>query len=555
MNVTTNETTNETQRTDKQAWDESQERIADAISWLTRNPETVFHAALLLRLKRRPSLQVEYMAVDGVNLFWNPHWVCEQPMSIIKGVLIHEAQHIALLHPYRRQGRAPREWNYACDYAVHGLMLPARTRTWTVEAARINDLEVDTVVDGATLPNFILYDHELRDKSVGEIFHGLFDGEGRIELPQLTMKGKSLGQAMGQGGGTGGGEADGSDTSDKNDETKSGDAGNGDAQDREGEGQGNDTQAAQGNAGNGEQGSTGNGNGSQSGPGTEPGPDHTGGGSGDGADSDRGDNPGDDARRGDGTIGHDEDPDLGPGFDGWDDVWMGQPEGFGEVLDYPDPEKRDQGEAEARAGIMDALETAKACGSMPAGMERIIRGQMESRVNWQEKLAQYLDANSDADYSYQRPNRRYGGDFILPSLDGGALDEIIIAFDTSGSMSQRELEKGWAEIVALLSMAGQDEVTVLWCDSQVHEQVVSTAYEDLPVPVGGGGTDVVPVFEWVRKNYSGNPRLLIYVTDGGFIRWPAKPEYDVLWLLTCPSQCFEYHRSHGGWGDVAWLRD
>ena len=78
--------------------------------------------ALLLRLKTEEVTWLDTMGVDGKSLFFNPDFVMDTPMPELKGVLVHEALHVALLHPFRRGGRDPRFWNIAGDYVVNPLV-------------------------------------------------------------------------------------------------------------------------------------------------------------------------------------------------------------------------------------------------------------------------------------------------------------------------------------------------------------------------------------------------------------------------------------------------
>ena len=57
---------------------------------------------------------------------------------------------------------------------------------------------------------------------------------------------------------------------------------------------------------------------------------------------------------------------------------------------------------------------------------------------------------------------------------------------------------------------------------------------DLPLklnPIGGGGTDFRPVFDWVASEP--DPCCLIYFTDLECDRFPSDaPDYPVLWVQT-----------------------
>jgi predicted metal-dependent peptidase len=137
------------------------------------------------------------------------------------------------------------------------------------------------------------------------------------------------------------------------------------------------------------------------------------------------------------------------------------------------------------------------------------------------------------DYSWNPPNRRYvHAGLYLPSVKNEELPEIVIAVDTSGSISQGELDQFAAEVSAVL----QDFdtlVTLVYCDAAVSG-IQELSRFDLPLvltPTGGGGTDYRPVFDLVGER-SMEPACLIYLTDLECINYPVPPDYPVLWVST-----------------------
>lgn len=60
------------------------------------------------------------MATDGIRLLWNPDFVESLTVPELATVLAHEAEHVALLHPFRRDHRDPVKWNFATDYVING---------------------------------------------------------------------------------------------------------------------------------------------------------------------------------------------------------------------------------------------------------------------------------------------------------------------------------------------------------------------------------------------------------------------------------------------------
>lgn len=80
-------------------------------------------ATLLLNLQVVESLSLPTAATDGTYLIINPNWIRSLSSPDLDFVLMHEAAHCALLHPFRRKWREPCAWNVACDAAANALLV------------------------------------------------------------------------------------------------------------------------------------------------------------------------------------------------------------------------------------------------------------------------------------------------------------------------------------------------------------------------------------------------------------------------------------------------
>lgn len=63
------------------------------------------------------------MSTDGKHIFYCPEFVMEIDDDELRGVLVHEALHVAYEHMLRRGKRHHSVWNIACDYAINGHLL------------------------------------------------------------------------------------------------------------------------------------------------------------------------------------------------------------------------------------------------------------------------------------------------------------------------------------------------------------------------------------------------------------------------------------------------
>jgi predicted metal-dependent peptidase len=119
-----------------------------------------FFGTLLFRLGARPCRSIATMATDGVSLFFNPDFVDTLSMAELAATLAHEVLHPGLQHHTRRNGRAPRRWNMACDYAINPILVEA----------------------GLTLPKGVLLDRRFHGMSAERIYNLLEDEEDENNL-------------------------------------------------------------------------------------------------------------------------------------------------------------------------------------------------------------------------------------------------------------------------------------------------------------------------------------------------------------------------------------
>ncbi len=216
---------------------------------------------------------------------------------------------------------------------------------------------------------------------------------------------------------------------------------------------------------------------------------------------------------------------------------QGDPGKAGEVRDAPPPEGGSAAgddpaemENEIKIALARAAQQARAMGDLPAGLARLIDRILSPKLDWQSLLSRFINAAVRHDYAWTPPNRRYlHQGLYLPTMRSNDLPEVVVAVDTSGSVSPAELDQFAAELSAILEY-GATTVHLLYCDMQVV-RAETVQRQDLPlklVPKGGGGTDFRPTFDWVAKQ-TVLPCCLIYLTDLECNRFPEMPTYPVLW--------------------------
>jgi predicted metal-dependent peptidase len=127
-------------------------------------------------------------------------------------------------------------------------------------------------------------------------------------------------------------------------------------------------------------------------------------------------------------------------------------------------------------------------------------------------------------------------EYFLPSMYSERLHELIVAIDTSGSISQDILNTFGSVLANVCEAITPDMVRVLWWDTEVHgEQIFEenfTQIMNMLKPMGGGGTTVGCVSRYIAdKNFQ--PDCVLVLTDGYVEHNPDwRINFPTLWLVT-----------------------
>ncbi|RPI44726.1 MAG: hypothetical protein EHM59_12095, partial [Betaproteobacteria bacterium] len=183
-----------------------------------------------------------------------------------------------------------------------------------------------------------------------------------------------------------------------------------------------------------------------------------------------------------------------------------------------------------------AAQQASRAGRLGQSWQRVLGRLLQPALPWNALLARHVVSRAHEDYSFQRPARREGT-ALLPRLHSGQMD-LFVVLDTSGSVSEEQLNAFAAEIDALKGQV-RAKVTLHACDERLAPDGpwVFQPWEPIELPAslrGGAGTDFRPIFEWIG-NESARPDLLVYFTDAEGEFPPGPPPYPVLWLVKGPA--------------------
>ncbi|MHB8730004.1 MAG: vWA domain-containing protein [Sulfuricaulis sp.] len=179
-----------------------------------------------------------------------------------------------------------------------------------------------------------------------------------------------------------------------------------------------------------------------------------------------------------------------------------------------------------------AAQQALQAGKLGGSIARMVDHLLQPQLPWRMLLAHYMTRAARDDYSFAHPSRREGT-AILPGLRSQHID-LVVALDTSGSISDEEMRGFLSEINAIKGQVGA-RITLHACDEHLSPQGpwIFEPWEEIDLPKkfeGGGGTKFTPIFDWA-ENQDRAPNLLLYFTDakGEFPR--HEPPYHVIWLV------------------------
>ena len=261
-----------------------------------------------------------------------------------------------------------------------------------------------------------------------------------------------------------------------------------------------------------------------------------------------------------------------------------EPVAVGEVWDAQDANGNALGESETKE-LKDAVRRtatlgatlAKAVargGSFDDAIRKQISANEDADVDWVDLLRDFLKSTYPDDNSWSRLNPRHAWRGInLPSkVRSNKGGELLIAIDTSGSLSMTELKLFASEIEALCLDTGIDVIKVTYCDDTCHPLGDGEWWDVFNISegeevnlrfLGGGGTNFTPPFllyddypEEVEDAVAfiyftdGYGRVENYVNEGDVSDRNIEPNIPVLWALTNHS---DYYNDKLPFGEKIYL--
>ena len=224
----------------------------------------------------------------------------------------------------------------------------------------------------------------------------------------------------------------------------------------------------------------------------------------------------------------------------------GQGQGDGDGMDEHDWENATSGDPAKDAEKANEIQRAirqgeivrrKMQGKGAGDKDGVFGELLQPKIDWKKVLREFITetcAGRD-ESSWRKPNRRFMSyDVYMPSMVGTTMTDLVIGFDTSGSIfGGTEMDMFASEIKQIIEDIKPSKVHVIYWDTAVagHQTFEDGqfAVQDLK-PKGGGGTDGSVLFDYLREQRL-TPQAIVQFTDGYVGDW-GKTDVPTLWAVS-----------------------
>lgn len=208
----------------------------------------------------------------------------------------------------------------------------------------------------------------------------------------------------------------------------------------------------------------------------------------------------------------------------------------GVIMPAPSWDKEKLGSESARwdaiARMAVGVAKAQYAGNLPGFIKRMITELNQPRIPWENVLRRFVDESVHKAYTWTRPNKRYlQSGFILPSLIPDKISHIVSVMDTSGSITDKLINKYAAEKTAILDDGLADKLTVIYADTKVQKVQVFERGDTVKLdPKGGGGTDFRATMKYIAENCE-DATLVLFFTDLEVRNFGDDPNIPTMWIV------------------------
>lgn len=209
----------------------------------------------------------------------------------------------------------------------------------------------------------------------------------------------------------------------------------------------------------------------------------------------------------------------------WEDVE--EPEEGDETAIAETQEKID--DLLVKASIQSEMAEDKA-GTVPGNLDWYINSLRNPTLPWHQLLARLVTKTIKRGFNWQKPNRRFFPNHLLPSRNSKRLCDLVVAMDISGSVNDDQFHLFCSEVYEILISHKPSSMKLIQFDTDIRKiDDISSVRDLMRVQfTGGGGTNIEPLIEWTQQN---KPTALIVFTDGHFNSCHSNPLAPIFWII------------------------
>lgn len=432
------------------------------------------------------STEIKTAGVAIDTMYFNPNYLKDLSVNHIKFILMHEMSHLLMQHRMREEDRDHKKWNVACDAYINKMCATDFPNIFSLQEMR----EAGYVV---------IEDLDLETDIPEKIYGELKEEQGKTGKPNSNGNGNGSPSGSTGNSGDGDGDENGNGKGNKNQNKQDGQDGNGNGSD----GNNEESSEASGGSVNGQ-----------------------------GEDNTEYSCRGKKVTNSKDNIKNDMIDDSKT-----------------ESMSNDTMKQRSKAIVE-RAKVYMETQGSKSRGTGEGNLAREVERVMAPKVDWLPLVRNRLTKASQRIMSFSAPDKRFlSRNMILPgpkNMLNDSLENVILAIDTSGSISTQELSVFLAQFKQLMNKFKIDGEVLYW-GTNIEAVYPFKNWNDIlkSKPKGGGGTDINCVFKYLegrdfKIGKKKKPSMIVVATDGYFgdvDKKYKKWSNEVIWVIS--PDCYE----------------
>lgn len=166
--------------------------------------------------------------------------------------------------------------------------------------------------------------------------------------------------------------------------------------------------------------------------------------------------------------------------------------------------------------------------------------------NWRKALSKYIRSYIKANYTWNKPSRAgIANNIILPSSGTTPMLHIGVAIDTSGSISEKEIDAMMNHVFTILQQFKSFEIDIWSCGSVVYPETLlklngsnKSKLKEFIVK-SDGGNDMRDNFRFIKEYYKGKDKLDMLLILSDFID-PLNGDTTTTSICPCVFLCIDH---------------